>query len=83
MMSSTADRLREEWGNADCYHPMLDNEFSQEGSTGNLVCLTCGSQFNQKKLIHSFLFLFFLINLSESESEVVGTLKILASFLNF
>lgn len=42
MQSSTAEKLRQDWGDALCYHPMFDKEYKSNEYTGNHVCLICG-----------------------------------------
>jgi hypothetical protein len=49
MQSSTAEKLRQDWGNAFCYHPMFDREYKSNEYTGNHVCLICGEPLTEEE----------------------------------
>lgn len=49
MQSSTAEKLRHDWGNAFCYHPMFDLEYQSNEYTGNHVCLICGKSLSEEE----------------------------------
>lgn len=66
MQSSTANRLREAWGDTICQHPMLDKEYDSGEETGNYACLICGMEFDEKKLIIAVYLMFLLINYSSA-----------------
>jgi hypothetical protein len=67
MQASTSERLRNEWGNAICHHPMIDTEYHSGSQTGNVACLICGETFSEKKLLLTFFFIFLSINYSQLE----------------
>ena len=52
MQSSTAEKLRQDWGNAFCYHPMFDKEYRSNEYKGNYVCLICGGTVSEEKHKH-------------------------------
>jgi hypothetical protein len=66
MQSSTANKLREAWGNTICQHPMLDKEYDSGKETGKYACLICGKEFDEKKLIIAVYLMFLLINYSSA-----------------
>lgn len=49
MQTSTAEKLRKYWGDAFCYHPLLDKEYESDKYTGNYVCLICGKTVTEEK----------------------------------
>lgn len=48
MQRSTAEKLRENWGNAFCFHPIFDKEYKSSEHTGNYVCLICGKVLSEE-----------------------------------
>lgn len=49
MQSSTAKKLRQDWGNAFCYHPMFDKEYASNRYTEKYVCLICGKSLDEEE----------------------------------
>ena len=56
MQASISERLRNEWGDTICHHPMLDIEYNFGSKTGNFACLICGAAVSAKKDASRLLF---------------------------
>jgi hypothetical protein len=79
MQASTSKRLKNEWGNAICYHTMVDVEYHSNLQTGNLSCLICGKIFSIRRLFLAFYFIFLPVNYSQL--EVPEIIKIVSESL--
>lgn len=49
MQSLTAKKLRQDWGDTFCFHPMFDKEYKSTEYTGNHVCLICGQSLSEEE----------------------------------
>jgi len=43
MQAKEALRLKREWGDKPCNHPVIEKEYDLGSDTGDYVCTTCGT----------------------------------------
>ena len=77
MQRKTAEKLRSDWGDVTCYHPMTDHEYIANIPTGNAVCLICGKAFNIRK---TFLVLILILLVAKPSSWEL--IEIISSILD-
>ncbi len=51
MQTYRANRLKEEWGDKPCNHPVLEKEFYIDIPTKEYVCTTCGDVFTKAEMM--------------------------------